>query len=258
MADKAQKYLFNHRDFSDQAIQAEAKAQKNAPPPPPTFTESQLANAKKQAFQEGFNQAVQEQKTAREAQLSHVFDEIKRQIDILITSETVRSARFEKESVQIALAMMSHMYPTLHAYCAEDQLMADLSQALEKNRDQDAIVLKVHPEMMDLVQNRFSSMDVITIQSDPKLGMSDATLSWPNGGVEINRDAMMKDLESLMGDVLQGKETPEVQKPELMADAQDLHYEQETVGDDGGAITNSDGKDSPEGARGDESDLDVD
>ncbi len=260
MGDKASKYLFNNRDFSDQAIAAEIKAQKNAPPQ--TFSEAQLEILKKRAFQEGFNQAVLEEKATKEAHLVHVFDEIKRHIDVLITSETVRSARFEKEAVHVAMAMMTHIYPVLQAHCADDQLMNDLTHILEKNRDQDAIALKVHPEMMELVQNRFAAWDAITIESDPSLGVSDANLSWPNGGVDINRDAMASQLDTLISELLHGKATPdakplEIDNTELMHEAKTLDADQEAVGDNSAVAESGDSENSPDQSGKQKTDLDV-
>lgn len=248
---KASKYLFNDRDFSDQAIEAEIEAKKNAPPPPPMFTQQQLADARQAGFKEGFQQGSQEQKQAREAHLTHVFDEIKRQLDIVITAETVRGARFEKDALDLSMAIVRHIYPQLTALCAEDQLIEDLKRIIEHNRDQDSIAMSVHPEMVELVQKRFQNIDNIDIKSDPSLGVSDANLGWPNGGVVIKRDQMLEAIDTIIDGLLGGREalapmSPQGAEPDLVVKEPDgLEEENDPERADHRDISDTDTKSDP-------------
>lgn len=201
---KPKKFLFNTRDFSEQGMEIERKASLNTPPPPPSFSEAELDDARREGHRNGYNEATREHKESLERKAMQVMEEISRQLQNMITSESFRQARYEHDALKLALVLLEQLYPVLQERLAGDQLIYDAQILLAEARGQDDITMRVHPEMMHALSERFAGIDGVKIISDASLQIHDITLKWPHGGVETLRGDTYKMLQQLVRDTLDG------------------------------------------------------
>lgn len=198
------KFLFNNRDFSEQGMEAHRQAVINAPPPPPTFTESELDAARQEGYKKGFEQAKHEHEESLELKATQLLSEILLQIQGLVTAETLRHAKAENDALKLSLAMLEQLYPVLLERLAGEQLIYDAQILLAEARGQEDITIHIHPEMMHALSEKFAGVEGIKIVSNTDLSLHDITLNWPHGGAQIKRDDTYKSLQQLVRDTLDG------------------------------------------------------
>lgn len=202
----AKKFLFNTRDFSDSALLEAQKRANYTGPVAPTFSEADLEGARAIAHKKGVQEGMAQQKESIEQTLVTMMATIGQKINELLVAEAVRDAQFERDAVALSTALLLRVYPVLEEKIGPDQLQRDLEQLLAQARGQEEIILTVHPQIVDQVTQRFSGEPGVKVQSDPHLSIVDAELKWPRGGARVMRSEVLKSMESLLRDALDGRE----------------------------------------------------
>lgn len=247
---ESKKFLFGHRDFSDQALEAQRHAQQNRPP---VFSEADMVSTKERAYKSGLEEGIRQQKQAQEQATQTTMDMLLRKLDSLMHHEAERYAQFERDAVALAMTLFQRLYPVVREKLAIDQVALDMESILHQARGQPHIAIFVHPEMIDAARNRFASEENVTIQSDAVLQVHDVRVEWPRGGAKIVRDETLSQLLALLKAALDGHEfEPEIQAPAGMRD--EVHVtqggvaldgEHDAVGGDGDRIGDDHREDEP-------------
>lgn len=238
------KFLFGHRDFSDQALEAQRHAQQNRPP---SFTEADLLSTKDRAYKTGVDEGLRQQRQAQEQAIQAAMDALQRKIDMLLHHEAERYAQFERDAVALAMTMFVRLYPVVQEKLAIDQVALDMESILHQARGQSQIAVFVHPEMIDAARSRFASEENVIIHSDATLQAHDVRAEWPRGGAQIVREETLAQLRSLLERALDGYEfeIEPAEQPQIAQAGVALNPEQDRVGGHGERVGDADGEDEP-------------
>ncbi len=240
----AKKFLFNTRDFSDQALEAARVARENAPKVI-TYSEAELEAARSKSYRQGIEEGMRQQKESIEQNLVTMMSVIGVKINELLVAEAVRDVQFERDAVALSTALLLRVYPVLEEKIGSDQLTSDLEELLVQARGQEEVILFVHPQVVDAVSQRFSGEPGVKVQSDPSLALVDAVLKWPRGGARVLRSEVLKSMEKLLRDALDGREPQASEAGHVAQVGVELDREDEQVAQGGHVVAGEMGEGEP-------------
>jgi flagellar assembly protein FliH len=201
------KFLFDQHIFD--APEAEEIAE-DLPPPPPTFSEDELAAARDMAFEQGRIQGEKEQVESREQFVAVTLDTIARNFSKLFAAEAIRESIFEKESLRLAIAALDLLSPLVAEKLGADEVRKSIEETLLAHRKTKEITVRVPQGMKGEIETLITRIrrdeheDVLwRVLEDAALSEGDCTLEWSDGGavrdsVRTARD-IRKNLENLLG-----------------------------------------------------------
>src|SRR5688572_2154193 len=99
---KDQKYFFTENIFDEDHVEET---------PPPSFSEQELAEARQKSAVEGKQQGLKEAENSQLKQTLVVLEKIQKQLAELSAAESLREKIFEKETLELCLAIFERLFP---------------------------------------------------------------------------------------------------------------------------------------------------
>jgi len=181
------------------------------PPPAPTFSAEELAAARKKAYQEGFNAGNQvgQQNGKAEAdaeatgRLSKAIAKIGDSLAGLLQQVTAERQARTGEPVQIALALVKKLMPTLAERHGLDEIEAAFTNLLAEFVDEPRVTVRVHPHGLKAIEERLRPLAEqrgfagrLVISGDGKVADTDCRIEWTTGGGERNSQRLLEEIEA--------------------------------------------------------------
>lgn len=205
---RAQKFLFDLNCFDDGYVEEVIPEE----PPPPTFSEEELAEAERAAHERGRREALAEAAASREKHVADLLGTISRSFSSLFGAEAERAARYETEAVIVARAVFSRLFPALNARHGLEEVASMIAGAMENRRGGGEIVLEIHPDYRGDIEKRLESVrqaqrstDIITLRGDDTLGPGDCRMRWEDGGAARDVGALAEEIGVILEQLLAGK-----------------------------------------------------
>lgn len=210
---KTQKFMFDLNNFDDDVVEEVEFVE----PPPPTFSEEEMESAKNKSFrdgqQKGRDDALKESSESREQFVAEQLQIIAQSLPQIFEKEQERETRYETESVKLNLQLFEKLFPFLHDIYGEDNLKASISNILEKQSGQKEVVISVHPDAKEGIEQHLQTlssggtqMDLV-IKADPDIAAGACKISWSDGGAVKNPQALASEIFGFIKDTLAGYET---------------------------------------------------
>ncbi len=208
MADQDRKFFFDVNIFD--APEKEDVAE-DLPPPPPVFSEDELAAAKDIAFEQGRQQGQKEQREARETHVAETLDKIAESFSHLFAAETLRENIFEREALKLSIHALDLIFPSLNEALGHDEVYKTIEKTLSAHRKTKEIKISVPVGLKGEIEALISRIrtgeheDVLwRVTESPSLSAGDCALEWSDGGavrdsVRTARD-IRTNIEALLGD----------------------------------------------------------
>ena len=203
---KAQKYLFDQHHFDHDVIE-EVDEEEELPPPPPTFSEEDLANAKRQArsqgFEEGQKQALEESMQTIEHDTKLILEGVHKELTTLLSAERQRYDQFEQDTLLLTNLILDKLFPALKESCGFEELMAFVHKIVKKHDKSIVITIYTNAALAEPVQKRLMEdpkMDRYTIQVQPddQLNKMDCRIEWENGEAVFDVSEIEKQIKSFI------------------------------------------------------------
>jgi flagellar assembly protein FliH len=178
----------------------DTKAQ-NEPPPPPTFSESELEQAKKQSFEQGRQQGLKESANSRDQQIAAIMGVISHHLIDMFAQERKREKIYEAEAVRLSLKIFETLFPLYHKALGFEELKAVIEQVLEKQEGQKQIHIHVHTDISEGVEAHIETLkrkgfDLnVAVIADETIAPNGCRMSWADGGA-------VKDTQSLADEIM--------------------------------------------------------
>jgi flagellar assembly protein FliH len=206
IAKKAKKFLFDVNNFDAPEIE------EDLPPPPPMFSEDELAQAKATSFDQGRAAGRGEADASREKYVAGVMDKVSAKLDELLNAETARAAAYEAEVVALAASIFAKLFPGLnerHGLAEIERVVADV---LESQSEQPEIVLEVGPDDAEEVRAYIDGTDrgarskgACRVQPNPALGKGDCRMYWNDGGAIRDIAGLTAQIAARLDETLEGR-----------------------------------------------------
>jgi flagellar assembly protein FliH len=205
---KPQKFFFDVNNFNDDF----EEVVEEVIPPPPTFSEAELDAARAEGFERGKREGLAEAAASREKFVAGIMDAIAKNFATLFQAEHLRAARYEAESVHLARAIFHKLFPALSARHGLDELRAVVARVLENRREEAAVVVEVHPDYVEDVENHIKHVlaglhvaGQCTVAGNPALGPGDCRMQWDAGGAHRGARTLAAEIEKELDQVLADK-----------------------------------------------------
>ena len=207
MPDQDRKFLFDVNIFDAPPKQEPVE---DLPPPPPVFSEEEMAVAKEMAFEQGRQQGERDQRTAREQAVAASLEQIAQSFSQLFAAETVRESIFEKEALTLTIHALDTLFPSLTERLGHGEARAVIEKTLIAHRKTKEITIHVSPGMKGEIEALISRIrrqehdDVLwRVVEIERLTAGDCSLEWSDGGairdsVRAARD-IRRSLEAALG-----------------------------------------------------------
>lgn len=207
MNSKDNKFFFDRNIFD--APQKEEIVE-DLPPPPPVYSEDELAAAKDVAFEQGRQQGQREQLESRDQFVAQTLAKIADGFSHLFAAETVRESVFEKESVKLGVMIVDLLFPTLNEKIGTEEVRRVIEKTLIDHRKTKEITIRVAPGMKGeietlIVRIRAGEHDEVLwrVTEDTLLSQGDCALEWTDGGAVRNSLRAARDIRLTLEKMLE-------------------------------------------------------
>jgi len=233
---KSRKFLFDQNCFDDDYVEEPEFVE----PPPPVFSEEELETARKDSYAQGKKDGLEEARVSREKFVSELIQKIQREFKTLFAAESERAALFETESVYLARAVFSRLFPLLNEKNGLAEVEAVIVNALENGRNIPEIIVEVNPDYVESVQQHIaktaeslSAAGTCRIAANPALKAGDCHLVWQDGGAERSADAIADQIAQIFEQTLADRaRLPDNGKESTIDTNTDTDTEKASSGDD--------------------------
>lgn len=205
---KARKFLFDINNFDDKKEPEEIV---EYIPPPPTFSEAELAAAKQIAFDQGNRQGHAEAQESFEKQTADMLGIIRDHLRILFDEEDRRANQFEKEAVQLAYTIFAKAFPAMNEKQGLDEVRRAIENVLETVHEQPEIIIEVPPAYVDAIQSHIDGLlrrdggPRCVIRANDGLSAGSCRLAWVNGTASRNGMQLAEQIHHKIEQVLADK-----------------------------------------------------
>jgi flagellar assembly protein FliH len=211
------KFLFD-RDFDDLEIlreiveqeveeleQAKIEAEEPAVPAAPTFSEEEMAAARKQAYEKGKHDGIAEALAGVEQRTSVVLDKVAGAVETLFATQAKDNEALARDTAHLALAVARKLFPKLYEAHGLGEIVG-VTEAILANliREPRLVVLAneantepLRARLTDFLAKRGFS-GTLDVRSDATLGPADCRIEWMGGDAARDTTALFAEIESIV------------------------------------------------------------
>jgi flagellar assembly protein FliH len=215
---KLQKFLFD-TDFGAGRIsvaeaalaemaEPEAEVVEEAPPPP-TFSEEELALARDQAFQAGQAAGRADAEAATERMVAQALTAIGSQLPGLSAAQAEAADAMLREATGVALAVIRKLQPEFCRHHGLAEIEGIVHECLSHLDREMRITVRVHPSLLEAVRQgcaqaaeAASFEGKLIVTADPTIAAGDCRLEWGDGGAERNQARLWAEIDAVVGRAL--------------------------------------------------------
>ena len=198
------KFLFDLHYFDDNNVMHAAE-DPNAPPPAPTFSEEELENAKKAAFEDGKKAGEEAAMAAIQEKTAQTLQSVQQSLSALFDREQERLDAMETRVIDLCAKVIEKLYPELTPTLGFAQLREFLRQKLGELRKTPTVDITLHPSMAPMIETeinklkeRLAAQGSWTILEDDGLSEGSCEISWKNGGADWKPDQIYAFIEQAL------------------------------------------------------------
>jgi flagellar assembly protein FliH len=220
MAQPLKKYMFDLDFGSMEPVVPVAQAEVAAAtedemaadlPPPPTFSEFEMDEARRIAFTEGHDAGVAEAAEVTERRQAEALSAlasgfVQVQADQQAGIEAVRN-----DAMQLALSIVKKMLPTMTQRYGVDEIGGVIHECLMQIDDAQRLTVRAHPDLLDGVRAEAARVaedaefeGKIIYTADPKLALGDCRVEWGNGGGDRDHGQLWSEIEIIVTRAIEG------------------------------------------------------
>ena len=210
MSQADQKFFFDMNNFDDDVIDRDLleEEEEDLPPPPPTFSEAELAAAKKQAYEEGHAAGVKEVETSRAQALANLMQKLTIDMQTLFISEHERQQAYEREVVTLSLAIFEQAFPAYQTHHGLDELTMQLREVLQAQQGQNKIEIRVSEEYAKGVEAFIEKLKAqnpdlrCVVIGDTSVADGAFKVAWDDGGAVHDSHAIAQRIVAKLNEIL--------------------------------------------------------
>jgi len=252
--DSNKKFLFDLNNFDTAEVEEEEVVEEiikeDLPPPPPTFSEDELESSKIIAHEKGRLEGVKEERNKREESVKEILQEISKNFSSLFSAEQIREKKYEEESLNLGLALIDALAPTLEKNLGVDTLKTVITDTLQHQSKKAEIRIDVAPDNVSEISHAIESiwpekedMPKYKVLGNNDLNDGGCEITWKDGGMirdpAKTADEIRKKIEALLGNQQKKKKTEEKNNSKLTS------TENNAINDSGDAPIRPTGDDIP-------------
>ncbi len=177
-------------------------------PPPPVFSEEELETARKEAYQQGKNDAGREARESREQFIASQLEVIASTLPRIFQEEDLREKRYEEEALLLAHGMLRKCFPAFTERYGTGEVMEVVSKVLGSMEGRTSIKIEIASdtaeELGKHLETAFSSGGENRIELVPvkDMGHGSCRITWGDGGAVRNAQELACRIEEGLSKLL--------------------------------------------------------
>ncbi len=186
------------------------KEEAEAPPPPPTFSEEELAEAKKVAFEEGRNAGNTEAHQSLEQETLTALQTMTGHLAVLQDRQSLANESQAAALARIASGLVSKMMPRYALAHGMDEIKALVYNSLAPLESKGRINITIPTNLQSVLEEKITAVaheagfeGRIIYAPSENLGASDIKIDWGRGSAERNIAAALADMDSIIDQFLE-------------------------------------------------------
>jgi len=203
-------------------------------PPPPVFTEADMARARAEGVAEGQALGLTQTTATLEAQQAAALEKLTACLAEIAPAYGTALDTARQEALSIVRAVIAKTVPEIARENAFALIETAIISIMPKLIDEPRAVIRVGDNLLDPLQDVIDEIkrkagysgDIILL-SEAAFGPADCTVEWADGGAEYNQDEIWRDVNDAMDryfaesappvvqDLVQGPENHTEQTPKL-------------------------------------------
>lgn len=203
--DTTQKFLFENCFDLATPFEAEVEEEENLEPPPPSFSEEEIALARAQGFAEGRTEGIAEMQTSLDNRIADMVGTMVEQLGQLDAAQASAAQAMELRLMALAGAIAKRVVPPLVRDTAQDSVEEVIRACLPKLMDEPRVVIRVHPLLMEQLREKIDTLaaksgfagDIILLPDDD-FSEADCLVEWADGGAEKSTTDLWAGIESVL------------------------------------------------------------
>lgn len=195
----SKKFLFDIHVFDEEGKDLNAVPDI---PPPPSFSESELSQAKSDSFSHGKKEGIAEATASREQFISRLLENISAHFETLFAAEHMREKEYEQESVRLALVILHKIFPVLNERVGTDELKKVILDILQESAGHGVIEIEVAEdcaeEIRALLARRWPEGEkgpAYIVKGRAELKSGACRMAWADGGAVRNPPLMAEKMK---------------------------------------------------------------
>ncbi|MFN4089775.1 MAG: hypothetical protein ACK4QW_12145 [Alphaproteobacteria bacterium] len=203
------KFLFDVSFDDDAAVEA-AEPEAEAPPPP-VFTEEDVARVREEALVEGQAAGERAERMRSERLAAEAAERLVARLNAIDDQIAAIGPAAERRGVECGLAVARKLVPELLRRGGADEIEAVVRGALRDMFEEPRIVLRVSDGVLDLIRSRIEDLAArsgfggrIVILTEEGMVDGDCRVEWPDGGVERSAARLSAQIETAVARALTG------------------------------------------------------
>lgn len=203
MSTEGRKYFFDLNNFDSTAV---PEPEENLPPPPPVFSEDELAAAKHVSVDEGRAIGRQEEQQSRAQYIATQISELNTQVLSLVLSEQMREKRFEQEVIHLCRALVGKMFPALTSREGYNEIEHIIARVIAR-QPASQIYIEVPKDDADDIKTYLLALKDIDsnrlhITGAEDLSKGNCRMKWQDGGAIRDHEALAASIFAELDEVL--------------------------------------------------------
>ena len=186
----------------------------------PTFSEEELENTRKQAFDEGLQKGKDEAMTAIERETRDVIKALSLHITEIFAAQEKANNVLLRDGVGISTAMVRKMFPEMNRQNALTEISRLIETTLMRLIEEPRIIVRVHPDMQEPLDGIVPDLKAgagyegrVLLKKDTKLTFGDCRIEWGDGSAERICEQLWQSIDQIIEENMSGDGTGETADP---------------------------------------------
>lgn len=210
------KFMFD-RDFDDleilrEIVQQEVEELEQAQeavepvaPAAPTFSEEDLAAARKQAFEKGKREGIAETLASIEQRVAISLDKVAGEVETLFANQIANNDATARDAAHLALAVARKLFPRLNQTHGLGEIVGVTEEILTHLIREPRLVVSVNQMHADAMRTRLSDFLAkrgfsgnLELRGDDTLAAGDCKIEWMGGDAARDTSALFAEIETII------------------------------------------------------------
>jgi len=174
-------------------------------PPPPTFSEEELAEAREASFNQGKEDGVRETEAATERMIANTLNVIAAGLQALVKAQEDANEETFRSAVEVAVAVTGKILPETVKRHGAMEIEALVGKIMPHLLDQPRIIVRAHSLMVAGMKEKLEELadangfeGRVVVMPDDKIPAGDCRLEWADGGAERSAERTWTEIENIV------------------------------------------------------------
>ena len=189
---------------TDEEKGVEVEAVEEAPPPP-TYSEEDLARAREEGAQVGREEATRDMASAMEQRLADTLNTINTQVTTLFDAYERDREEHNRDAVGVATVIVRKLFPALNMDKAMAEIEHMIIEAMKRTSSDHTLIIRVPKDMHGDVEEKVAQLaalrgrdGVVNVIADEAMTVGDVAVEWEGGGMVRDTQLIWREIDEII------------------------------------------------------------